>query len=129
MTEPSSTVLDKLNEATARRAAEVAQTTGQGRPSAPAPRQPKEPTLAVAATPGGAPAAGSATATYLLVDHFFGGAYGTFWAYDGSTWRAAGTAEPADEQGAAQVAFAANRVDVWWDANDSITVVRCWKYL
>lgn len=28
-----------------------------------------------------------------------------------------------------QVAFAANRVDMWWDGNDTVTVVRCWKYL
>jgi hypothetical protein len=29
----------------------------------------------------------------------------------------------------AQVAFGSNRVDMWWDNNDAVTVVRCWKYL
>ena len=80
-------------------------------------------------SPDGSPAAGSGTAKYLLLDHFFGGANGTFWTFDGTTWRAAGTGEPSDEQGFAQVAFAANRVDMWWDANNAVTIVRSWKYL
>jgi hypothetical protein len=29
----------------------------------------------------------------------------------------------------AQVAFAANRVDIWWDNNNAVTVVRSWKFL
>lgn len=128
MTEPSSAVVDKLNEATARRAAE-SRRTGAVAEAPPEPRRPKEPTTAVAAAPDGSPAAGNGTAKYLLLDHFFGGANGTLWTFDGTTWRAAGTGEPADEQGVAQVAFAANRVDMWWDANDAVTIVRCWKYL
>ena len=92
------------------------------------PKQAKEATVIGAASPNGAPTAGSGTAKYLLLDHFFGGNTGTFWAYDGSTWRAAGTSNP-DEQGMAQVAFAANRVDIWWDANNAVTIVRSWKYL
>ena len=100
-------------------------------PEAPAPQAPpKRPALPTGDTaPDGAPAAGNGTAKYLLLDHYVGGSSGTFWTYDGTTWRAAGTGEPADEQGFSQVAFAANRVDMWWDANDSVTVVRCWKYL
>lgn len=131
MTEPSSAVLDKLNQATAKRAAEGRQDSTTTAAAPPQPRQPKQPTLrdTTPATPGGAPAAGNGTAKYLLLDHFFGGANGTFWTYDGATWRAAGTGEPADEQGMAQVAFAANRVDMWWDGNDAVTIVRCWKYL
>ena len=126
MTEPSAAVLEQLAQATERRAAEQQPVA----PAAPQPRPPKEPTLPVAdATPDGAPAAGTATAKYMLVDHFFGGSTGTLWAYDGATWRAKGTAEPPDEQAIAQVAFAANRVDVWWDNNDALTIVRCWKYL
>lgn len=130
MSEPSTAVLDQLNKATAQRASEARSgNTPQSVP--PAPRQIKQPTLrdTTAATPGGTPAAGNATAKYLLLDHYMGGANGTFWTYDGTTWRAAGTGEPADEQGMAQVAFAANRVDMWWDGNDTVTVVRCWKYL
>jgi hypothetical protein len=129
MTEPSSAVVEQLNEATARRASESRQTGGAAAEAPPEPRRPKEPTIAVAATPDGSPAAGSGTAKYVLLDHFFGGASGTFWTFDGTTWRAAGTGEPADEQGVAQVAFAANRVDMWWDGNNALTIVRCWKYL
>jgi len=125
MTEPSAAVQEQLAQATTRRAAE----NDPGRPAAPTLRPQKQPTLAATTSPDGSPAAGSGTAKYLLLDHYFGGSSGTFWAYDGTTWRAAGTGEPADEQGIAQVAFAANRVDVWWDNNDAVTIVRAWKYL
>jgi hypothetical protein len=129
MTEPSQAVKDKLARATARRAAEA---PAPPPPPAPAPQQQpvKQPTVVdEIISPDGSPAAGSGTATYLLLDHYFGGSNGTFWTYDGSTWRAAGTGEPSDEQGFAQVAFAANRVDMWWDANNAVTIVRSWKYL
>ena len=132
MTEPSSAVLDKLNQATVERAAKGRQASREATPAPPQPRQPKQatrPVVGATATPGGAPAAGNGTAKYLLLDHFFGGASGTFWTFDGTTWRAAGTGEPTDEQGMAQVAFASNRVDMWWDDNNAVTVVRCWKYL
>ncbi len=130
MTEPSTAVMEKLAQATARRAAEMG-TAGASVPAPPAPRQqpmPKQPTVPGAMSPDGSPAAGNGTAKYVLLDHFFGGSTGTFWTFDGATWRAANTGEPSDEQGIAQVAFAANRVDMWWDANDSVTIVRCWKY-
>jgi len=132
MTEPSAAVKEKLARATARRAAEMG-VPGGAMPEPPAPQQQtlKQPTLpeTESASPNGSPAAGSGTAKYLLVDHYFGGSNGTFWTYDGTTWRGAGTAEPTDEQGIAQVAFAANKVDMSWDANDRLTLVRCWKYL
>jgi len=127
MAEPSQAVQEKLAQATARRAAEA--------PAPPAPRPPQQPVVKqptipdVTLSPDGSPAAGTATAKYLLLDHYFGGSSGTFWTYDGTTWRAASTGEPADEQGVAQVAFAANRVDMWWNASDVVTIVRCWKYL
>jgi hypothetical protein len=126
MAEPSAAVIEKLNRATARRAADA---TSEAVPAPPEPAAPKQPTVADAAAPDGEPAAGNATAKYVLLDHFFGGATGTFWTYDGTTWRAANTGEPADEQGMAQVAFAANRVDIWWDNNNAVTVVRSWKFL
>lgn len=130
MSEPSTAVLDQLSKATAQRASE-ARSANASQSVPPRPPQIKQPTLrdTTSATPGGTPAAGNGTAKYLLLDHFMGGTNGTFWTYDGSTWRAAGTGEPADEQGMAQVAFAANRVDMWWDGNDAVTIVRCWKYL
>jgi hypothetical protein len=133
MTEPSQAVKDKLARATARRAAEALAPSPPPLLAPPAPvlQQPiKQPTVTdEIMSPNGSPAAGSGTATYLLLDHYFGGSSGTFWTYDGSTWRAAGTGEPSDEQGFAQVAFAANRVDMWWDANNAVTIVRSWKYL
>jgi hypothetical protein len=91
----------------------------------------KQPTTAASAAVGLAPSAGGATAKYLLVDHYFGGSTGTFWAYDTGTsqWYGAVESEPGDEQGIAQVAFAANRVDVNWNADNALTLARCWKYL
>jgi hypothetical protein len=130
MSEPSAAVMDKLARATARRAAEGRGSAADGAPNPPAPQLPaKKPTIRDTESPDGSPAAGNGTAKYLLLDHFFGGSNGTFWTFDGTTWRAAGTGEPADEQGIAQVAFAANRVDMWWNGNDAVTIVRCWKYL
>ena len=127
MTEPSVDVQEKLAQAVAKRTSEQRDLTVSS-PAPQLPKQAKEATVIAAASPNGAPTAGSGTAKYLLLDHFFGGSTGTFWAYDGSTWRAAGTSNP-DEQGMAQVAFAANRVDIWWDANNAVTIVRSWKYL
>jgi hypothetical protein len=127
MAEPSQAVQEKLAQATARRATEA--------PAAPAPRPPQQPVVKQPTvpdqtlSPDGSPAAGTGTAKYVLLDHYFGGSSGTFWTFDGTTWRAASTGEPADEQGVAQVAFAANRVDMWWNASDVVTIVRCWKYL
>ncbi|MGH3603437.1 MAG: hypothetical protein ACRDQI_05355 [Pseudonocardiaceae bacterium] len=90
MTEPSATVKEKLARATARRAAEMG-VPGGAMPEPPAPQQQtlKQPTLpdTESASPNGSPAAGSGTAKYLLVDHYFGGSNGTFWTYDGTTWR------------------------------------------
>lgn len=122
--EPSAEVLSKLQQATA--AHRGAQAT---RPvTAPPVRVPKQPTIIAGSATSQAPA-GNATATYLLVDHYFGGSAGTFWGYDGTQWYGASTSEPADEQGIAQVAFASNRVDIDWDDSNTLTVVRCWKYL
>jgi hypothetical protein len=124
--EPSPDVLHKLEQATARRGG--AQGTRPGVAAPPLVRPSKQPTV-VGGAPGGLPP-GGATASYLLVDHFFGGSAGTFWAYDGSQWHPAGTNQPADEQGIAQVAFASNRVDINWDdSSNALTLARCWKYL
>ncbi len=106
MNEPTPEVLYQLAQAAQRRAAEQQDAT----PEAPAPGTPKpakQPTTLTSNAPDGSPAAGNGTAKYLLADHFFGGSNGTLWTYDGTTWRAAGTAQPSDEQGIAQVAFAA----------------------
>jgi hypothetical protein len=126
--EPGPDVLHKLAQATARRGGAH---PGGAHPGVAPPsllRPSKQPTV-VAGAPGGLPP-GAATASYLLVDHYFGGSAGTFWAYDGSQWHPAGTNQPADEEGIAQVAFASNRVDVDWDdGSNALTLARCWKYL
>jgi hypothetical protein len=120
--EPSAEILTKLQAAT------TAMKKSSGSAEAPSPPPLKEPTAADSslASPG---TAGNAVAKYLLVDHYFGGTSGTFWGYDGTTWRAASESQPADEQGLRQVAFASNRVDIYWNASDALTLARCWKYL
>jgi len=70
--------------------------------------------------------AGSGTAQYLLVDHDPASAARRLWAYVANVWHYRDVTN-VDEQGIAQVAYAANRVDVYWDANGQITLVRCWK--
>jgi hypothetical protein len=124
MKEPSAKVLDQLAEATAAREAAAG-----APPSAPEPRSPKQPT--VLDQPGqaaGAAPAGNATAQYLLADHYMGGTSGTLWAYAGQ-WYGAAANQPADEAGIEQVAFASNRTDVNWDDSNTLTLLRCWKYL
>jgi hypothetical protein len=71
-------------------------------------------------------AAGSGQAQHLLVDHYFTSTLRRLYAYAGGAWRYRNVATP-DEQGLAQVAFSADRVDVWWDASNVLTLVRCWK--
>lgn len=128
MPEPSQEVLDKLEQATRARGGSSGGAPVTAPVEPPPVRRPKSLTVSDSAPAGVAPS-GSATAKYVLLDHFFGGSNGTLWAYDGSSWRAASTAEPADEQGVAQVAFAANRVDLWWNDSNALTIVRSWKYL
>lgn len=121
---PTAEVIAKLDTAMARR---QGPTGFSSAPPAPSPR--KQPTVMESSPNGGAAPSGGATAKYLLVDHFFGGATGSFWGYDGTNWYGANTGEPADEAGIEQVAFASNRVDLTWDDTNVLTLVRCWKYL
>lgn len=72
------------------------------------------------------PAKGSGTAKYILVDKRFGSGV-VIWAYAGGKWRHKVISD-ADLAGIAQEAFAASRVDVWWDKNQ-ITLIRPWKIL
>ncbi|MEA5454017.1 hypothetical protein SPF06_04700 [Sinomonas sp. JGH33] len=129
MEEPSQAIVDQLDAA-----ARAAQTTAGASPSSASPPSgPPGPGTAPAkrATTAAAPAGagGSATTHYLVLDHYFSGGPAALWAYDGAAWRAGLVAEPGDEQGVVQVAFAANRVDVWWDSSGSLSVIRSWKYL
>jgi hypothetical protein len=123
--EPNAEVLRKLEEATTKRRSSSERTPAVDPPPL---TQQKEATLGGAAASSQAPS-GNATAKYLLIDHYFGGSKGTFWAYDGTKWYGASTGQPADEQGICQVGFASNRVDMSWDNNNVLTLVRCWKYL
>lgn len=121
--EPSAEVVNKLQAAIAAK-----RKSASADVAAPPPPL-KEPTIAADSSAAPAGTAGNATAKYLLVDHYFGGGSGTFWGYDGSSWHGASESQPADEQGLPQVAFMSNRVDIYWNANDSLTIARCWKYL
>jgi len=123
---PSAEVVQQLEEATAARETRG----GSGHPAPPEPRRPKEATVSEAAGNGSAtPAAGNATANYLLADHYLGGSVGTFWAYAAGAWHPATAAQPGDEAGIEQVAFASNRVDASWNDANNLTLLRCWKYL
>ena len=121
-TEPSAEVRAQLAEATKARKGSA------GQSPAVAPPPPRD--IAARAHAGNASApSGSANAQYLLVDHFFGGSSGTFWAYASGAWHGATTTEPGDEQGIAQVAFASNQVEADWADSGELTLVRCWKFL
>lgn len=124
METPSQAIVDQLDAASSARGAA---------PSSAQPPAPPAPGAAAAKrpTPGAAPAGtgGNATTHYLVLDHYVAGGPAALWAYDGAAWRAGLISEPGDEQGVVQVAFAANRVDVWWDTSGSLSVVRSWKYL
>ncbi|MCK5517405.1 MAG: hypothetical protein KAI39_11065 [Desulfobulbaceae bacterium] len=71
-------------------------------------------------------AAGSGKAKYVLVDHYTASSSRRLWAHAASAWRSVPITNN-EEQGLAQVAFAASRVDVWWDSNNKIKIMRCWK--
>ena len=125
---PSPEILAQLKEATAKRAAGAGNGSQQaGPPAAPPPEQTAE--RAHAAEADQAPAAGSANAQYLLLDHYVGGSYGTLWAYASGAWHSSTTNEPGDEQGVAQVAFASNAVEADWNDTGQLWLLRCWKYL
>jgi hypothetical protein len=125
---PSPEILAQLKEATSKRAADTADAGQQAAaPVAPPPQRTAE--RAHAGQADQAPAAGSANAQYLLLDHYVGGSYGTLWAYASGAWHSSTTNEPGDEQGVAQVAFASNAVEADWNDSGQLWLLRCWKYL
>lgn len=71
-------------------------------------------------------AAGSDTAKHVLVDHYMTSSSRRLWAYADNGWRSRAITNT-EEQGLAQIAYAANRVDVWWDNSNNLTIIRCWK--
>jgi hypothetical protein len=71
-------------------------------------------------------AAGCAQAQHVLVDHYFTSALRRLWVYAGGEWRYRDVTN-VEEQGLAQIAYTATRVDACWDANNLITFLRCWK--
>ena len=77
---------------------------------------------------GGPPVAAELTQakSEVMLDHYFGSSVRRLWAHAGGAWRYRNVTT-VDEQGVAQVAFAANRVDAWWDAANVMTLMRCWK--
>jgi hypothetical protein len=118
MTEVSADVMQQLEQAQA----ELAQTMEAGGP----------PVAAEVAVPGipqvTVGAAGSGQANHVLVDHYFTSSLRRLWAYAGGAWRYRNVSNT-EEQGLAQVAFASNRVDAWWDNNNVLSLLRCWKNL
>lgn len=64
---------------------------------------------------------GTGPASYLLVDHYFGGG-SRLWAYVEGNWHGKDVSD-ADVAGIAQDLFAASGVDCWWSGTD-LTIVR-----
>jgi hypothetical protein len=112
----SPTVLRQLEEA---QAAVAAATSLTGPPVA-------SNVLAAGQDHFGVAASGSATVDNLLVDHYFTNTAMTLWARAANGWRHA-PLDSDDEQGIAKVAFAADRVDAWWNDSNTVTMLRCWK--
>lgn len=71
-------------------------------------------------------ATGSDTAKHVVADHYMTSSSRRLWAYAGSAWHSRAITNT-EEQGLVQIAYAANRVDVWWDKSNNLTMVRCWK--
>jgi len=71
-------------------------------------------------------AAGSGKAKHVLVDHYYTSSLRRLWVHAGGQWRYANVTST-EEQGLAQVAYASNRVDAWWDGSNKLTTMRCWK--
>jgi hypothetical protein len=116
MAEVSAEVMRQLEEAQARFAA-TAVAAGP-------------PVLATVAAPEGpvaeVGAAGCAQAQHVLVDHYFTSALRRLWVFAGGEWRHRDITN-VEEQGLAQIAYMATRVDACWDASNVITFLRCWK--
>jgi len=71
-------------------------------------------------------AAGRGQAKHILLDHYFNSALRRLWAHAGGAWRYRNVTN-IEEQGLAQVAFASDRVDSWWDSSNILKIMRCWK--
>jgi hypothetical protein len=70
--------------------------------------------------------AGSAQASYLLLDRYIGGG-AVLWAYAGGAWHGKDVPD-GDIAGIAQDLFTANRVDAYWSGSE-LTIARGWKNL
>ncbi|MEU3076858.1 hypothetical protein [Streptomyces laurentii] len=128
VTGPSPKVLKKLDKAMRRQAAEQRHESTRNTPE-PTPPPPERPTAPEGLAPLAATAAGNAVSKTFFTDHYFGYVYGSLWMYDGTNWHGLGTLTAQDEQGAMQIAFAANRVEVNWQDNGNVSSIRCWKFL
>jgi hypothetical protein len=72
-------------------------------------------------------AAGSGQAKHILLDHYFNSATRRLWIHAGGAWRRRDISN-IEEQGLAQVAFASDRVDAWWDSSNILKIMRCFKH-
>jgi hypothetical protein len=116
MAEVNARVMQQLEEAQERFAATV---TAAGPPVLAAVTAPQD-------VMGSVGAAGCAQAQHVLVDHYFTSALRRLWVYASGDWRYRDVTN-LEEQGLAQVAYVATRVDACWDVNNLITFLRCWK--
>ncbi len=72
-------------------------------------------------------AAGSGQAKHILLDHYFTSALRRLYVHAGGAWRNRNVTN-IEEQGVAQVAFASDRTDAWWDSSNILKILRCWKH-
>ena len=70
--------------------------------------------------------AGSGQAKHILMDHYFTSALRRLYVHAGGAWRYRNVTN-IEEQGLAQVGFASDRVDSWWDNSNILKIMRCWK--
>jgi len=71
-------------------------------------------------------AAGNGQVKHILADHYFTSSLRRLWVYAGGTWRYRNVTD-VEEQGLAQVGFASDKVDAWWDSSNILKTLRCWK--
>jgi len=69
---------------------------------------------------------GSGGASYVLVDYSCDSDYRVLWAYAADAWRYKYLSD-AEVAGIAKVIMEAKWLDVWWDDNNLIYYLRCWK--
>ncbi|MGM0445127.1 MAG: hypothetical protein ACQEQH_01845 [Bacillota bacterium] len=70
--------------------------------------------------------AGSGAAKHILIDHYFTSSLRRLWVYSDNAWRNR-VINDEDLKGIVKTIFKAKSMQIWWDANNQITLIRCRK--